>query len=192
MNAIPPPDALPTISLDDLSRGLAEHGWRSYPSPQLAATLGVTPAELQAAYPSPCNVLAALTRQFNQDMLQGYQQQGGEAVRDRLFDLIMRRFDAMLPHRPAIAKLMHDLWFQPLLKASMAEGLCGSLNLILHHAGAPTHGWQGKLAGAGLGLIYADTLRLWLKDNSSDQGRTMACLERHLERADGWAKQLRF
>jgi len=176
--------------LDSLLALLAQRGWRGYPTASLASALGMAESSLQAQFPSPGTVISALNRLVNQAMLDGYVVTVGESVRDRLFDLIMRRFDALLPYRPALVRLMRDWWFCPLLKASVMESTKGTIALILRQAGGPTHGWQKSMAEAGLALVYADTMRVWLKDDSSDQGRTMARLERNLERADGWANRV--
>lgn len=182
--------AADSAMLDSLLAVLAQRGWRCYPTASLASMLGVAEPQLQACFPSPGSVITALNRHLNQAMLDGYAVTVGESVRDRLFDLIMRRFDAMLPYRPALARLTRDWWCHPLLKASVLETTKGTIALMLRQAGGPTHGWQKNLAEAGLTLLYADTMRIWLKDDSSDQGRTMARLERNLERADGWANKL--
>jgi hypothetical protein len=180
----------PTALMDGLLAILAQQGWRCYPTASLASALGIAEPQLQACFPSPGSVITALNRYLNQAMLDGYAVVVGESVRDRLFDLIMRRFDAMLPYRPALVRLTRDWWCHPLLKASVLETTKGTIALMLRQAGGPTHGWQKSLAEAGLTLLYADTMRIWLKDDSSDQGQTMARLERNLERADGWAHKL--
>ena len=56
--------------------------------------------------------------------------------------------------------------------------------LTLEAAGLGASGLHGLVRVQGLTLIYLDTLRVWLDDDSEDMGKTMATLDRRLGQAD--------
>ena len=56
---------------------------------------------------------------------------------------------------------------------------------MLEAAGIPANGPRGAVIALGLAGIYLYTLRIWVGDNSPDMGKTMAALDRALDRAEG-------
>ena len=107
--------------------------------------------------------------------------------RDRLFDLLMRRFDALKPHRGAIAALWRELPRDPLAGAPLAPALARSMAWMLEAAGAPPRRPFGPVRVKLLAGIHLSVMRVWLQDDSEDLGRTMASLDRALKR---WAPML--
>jgi hypothetical protein len=67
--------------------------------------------------------------------------------------------------------------------------LAGSMRLMLEAARIPASGCRGRLRVKALTAGYASVLRVWLGDDSDDQGKTMAALDRLLRRGEaieGW------
>ncbi len=120
---------------------------------------------------------AAVLAESDPDALEG-------SARDRLFDVLMRRFDALEPHRAAVGNLVFDQIRDPLGALSSACQLRRSLALMLEAAGLSSAGLRGALRIEGLGLVYLAALRVWLRDESDDKGRTMAALDKNLRRAE--------
>ena len=82
----------------------ARDGWGSVSLNAVAEACGASLMQLYARYPSRTAILAGFARRVDAQVLKG----GGaadaeESPRDRLFDVMMRRYDAMKPFRAAIA-----------------------------------------------------------------------------------------
>jgi AcrR family transcriptional regulator len=168
----------------------AERGWAGLALADIAAAAKLPLAELYAAYPSKTAILAALGRDVDRRVLAGLEGDSEESTRDRLFDLIMKRFDALAPYRDGLAAVARDLGRDPLAALCGLEQFARSMALMLEAAGVSSSGIAGALRTKGLGAIYLATMRDWFRDDSADKARTMAALDARLRRAEGWAGRL--
>ncbi len=110
-------------------------------------------------------------------------------VRERLFDVVMRRFDALQQHRSGILALLDSLPLDPGTALVLAGATGNSMGWMLEAAGVPAAGWRGALASQGMVGVWLYTLRAWRSDESPDLSGTMAALDRALTRAEqvaGW------
>jgi len=110
-------------------------------------------------------------------------------VRERLFDLLMRRFDALQLHRAGVLALLHGLPADPATALLLAHATGRSMGWMLQAAGAPCSGVSGALSTHGLVAVWLYGLRAWQRDDSADLSGTMAALDRALNRAEqaaGW------
>ena len=130
------------------------------------------------------------TAMVDRQVLDGTIPTEGETARDRLFDVLMRRLDAMQPHREGILRFMKDLPFHPFLVLSLGAAMERSMGWMLEAAGLDSHGAAGLARIKGLTAVWVYTLRAWLKDDSADLAATMAALDRALDRADQLARSL--
>ena len=163
-------------------------GWRQLSMAEIVGEAGVSLDEAYNAFPSKSSLLVGLLTRVDQKVLA----EGGtdleETVRDRLFEVIMRRFDALGPHRNAIAAILRDLPTDPLTSLELLPRFANSMAWMLEAAGLSTSGFRGALRIKGFSLIYMATLRVWLSDDSEDQARTMAALDSNLKRAERWTR----
>ncbi len=172
-------------SLIDAALGLAaEQGWRTVTLPQVAAAAGVSLADAHATFPSKTALLNAFIARIDRQMLSGEAPDMGESVRDRLFDVIMRRLDALEPHKEAIAAIAEDLPSDPLTALAVLPAFGNAMAWILETVGLSASGLSGAVRIKGLALIYLTTLRTWLEDDTADAARTMATLDRSLRRTE--------
>ncbi|MBC8239538.1 MAG: hypothetical protein H8E30_03580, partial [Alphaproteobacteria bacterium] len=115
-----------------------------------------------------------------------------EPVRDRLFDVIMRRLDALAPYRDGIAAVARDLRREPGTLACLAAGPGRrSLQWMLEAARIQPWGLLAPLQLKGLGLVYLSVLRVWLHDDGEDLAHTMAALDKALGRVESVLGTLR-
>jgi hypothetical protein len=142
-------------------------------------------AELHSQYPSKQSILAAFSRDIDRQVVAGADgAESEESARDRLFDVIMRRFDAMAPHRDGIAAVVRDVGRDPLAALCGAGQVLCSMALMLETAGISSTGLVGAVRTKGLAAIYLATLRVWLRDDVTDKAKTMAALDTSLRRAE--------
>jgi hypothetical protein len=105
-------------------------------------------------------------------------------TRERLFDLLMRRFDALQTHRAGVLALLHHLPADPPTALLLAAATARSMAWMLQAAGVKTTGLRGLLATDGLIAVWLYTLNAWQRDDSADLSTTMAALDRALSRAE--------
>jgi AcrR family transcriptional regulator len=174
-----------------LWRVIAAHGWAGLTMRRLAAESGVPVATLRLRFPSRLDLLILHARLVDAAVLAGTVSGQGGSPRDRLFDVLMRRFEAMQPHRQGIVRLLHDMRRDPSLAALLAPELALSMRWMLD--AAEIGGEAGLRRALALGLIgvWLAALRVWAEDESEDLGTTMAALDRALQRAEQIARSFR-
>jgi AcrR family transcriptional regulator len=114
----------------------------------------------------------------------------GETAREKLFDVLMRRFDALQPHRAGILAIVRAAPSDPCLVLVGAPAAVRSMAWMLEAAGIPAAGITGQLRAKALLALWVAAFRSWAKDESADMGATMAALDRLLDRAEGLARSL--
>lgn len=175
--------------LDAVMGLAAERGWRDLTLAGMARAAGVTLSEFHAAFPDKGALLAGLGRAADAAMLAGDDAAEGtdETPRDRLFDVVMRRFDALLPYRDAIRRIRSELRADPSAVLALLCRMNRSMSLTLEAAGIPSSGLRGLVRTQVLAAIYGRTFRTWLDDDSVDMAPTMAELDGQLRRAESLA-----
>src|SRR5450432_2758712 len=89
----------------------AEDGWRKVSVAAAARAAGLSLAEARGRFPSRAAILLRFGRLADQAALLDAPSEG--PVRDRLFDLLMRRFDVLQAHRAGVKALLRALPFDP-------------------------------------------------------------------------------
>ncbi|MDX1423051.1 MAG: hypothetical protein R3322_07925 [Kiloniellales bacterium] len=166
--------------------------WRDLSLAEIAEAAKVPIAKVYPLYPSRQAILDAFVRRIDAEVLAGGDAEDLEgSARDRLFDVVMRRFDALDPYKAAVATIAYDEARDPMSAVAGACRLRRSMALMLEAAGLATGGVRGVLRIKGLALIYLATLRVWLRDESADKARTMAALDTQLRRTEALVLRLR-
>ncbi|MGH6932103.1 MAG: TetR family transcriptional regulator [Dongiaceae bacterium] len=169
----------------------AERGWRAIALADIAAAAGISLAELHGRYPSKQAILQAFSRDIDRQVVAGGDRAGAdESARDRLFDVMMRRFDALAPHRDGVAAVFGDVGRDPLAALCGAGQLLRSMALMLETAGISSSGLLGAIRTKGLAAIHLATMRDWLRDDTADKAKTMAALDARLRRAEQCANSM--
>jgi AcrR family transcriptional regulator len=83
--------------------------WREVTLADIAAEAKVSLAQLHEVYRSKPAIVAALGDRVDRAVLAGTDADAGaEPVHDRLLDVLMRRLDALAPHKDAVASILRD------------------------------------------------------------------------------------
>ena len=171
--------------LVDAALSLAERqGWRRTGLAEIAAEAGLPLADAYAACPSKLALLAAFHRRIDRAALAGAGD-SGEPSRDRLFDTLMRRFDALSPHRGALRAIFRDSLGDPAALLGTPALLC-SMAWMLESAGVSIAGWRGRMRVHVLAGLYLSLFRVFLGDDGADLAKTMAALDRRLRQVESW------
>jgi AcrR family transcriptional regulator len=163
----------------------ARQGWAKTSLADIAAEAGLPLLEVYGHYRSKPEIFAAFLHRIDAEVLAGESEEG-EKPRDRLFDTIMRRFDALSPHKEVIRKISGEAGQDPLGLVCTAPSLLRSMAWMLEASGVSTAGWRGTMRTHLLAAIYLSVVRVWLADESADAMKTMAALDRRLRTAEAW------
>jgi AcrR family transcriptional regulator len=171
---------------------IARHGWAGVTLRRLAAAAGLTAGQIRALAPGGKEDLLRLHGEHIDRLVAASTVPGqGGTPRDRIFDVIMRRIDAMQPHRAGLLRFLKDLPRRPDLLLALAPGLPASMARLLDAAELSPEGLAGQVRVQGLTLVWLATIRSWAEDSAPDLGKTMAALDRALDRAERVARTLR-
>jgi len=163
-----------------------EKGWRPLTLAEVAQAARVPMSALYRHCPTKPDLLAGFSRMIDQAVLSDGLPGPDETPRDRLFDLLMRRFDVLSGHRPGVRAILRDLRFDPLAALLQARQVELSMRWTLQSAGIATGGLLGRARVQALCLIYGLVLRVWEQDDSPDLDRTMKALDQRLRQAEQW------
>ncbi|MCW2243765.1 TetR/AcrR family transcriptional regulator [Azospirillum canadense] len=177
---------------DAAMRLAAEQGWSRTGLLDIARAAGLSAAAFYHRYPDRADVLAAVSRTADMAVLADDQPlDPEESARDRLFDVMMRRYDALQPYREGLRVVMRDLRGEPLTALAFSRQFGRSMAWMLRAAGVEADRLGGAVLTAGLGAVQARVMRVFLDDDTTDLSRTMAALDAELRRAERWAGTLR-
>ncbi|MDR3523945.1 MAG: TetR family transcriptional regulator [Acetobacteraceae bacterium] len=170
-----------TKLIDSAFALIAERGWFGLSLGEAARNAGFEPADARARMPDRGAMLACFGRLADQAALEGALTEG--PVRDRLFDIVMRRIDFLQAHRAGMLALMRGLQNDPASAVHLTLALRGSMRRMLDAVGVQTSGLSGHLRVQGMALLWLATVRAWTDDHSEDLSHTMAALDTALTRA---------
>jgi ubiquinone biosynthesis protein COQ9 len=167
------------------------HGWQGLSMGRLAAASGMPMAELRRRFPCRLDLLRLHLAAVDRAVLEGTVPGQGGSPRDRVFDVLMRRVDALQAHRPGVLRFLAAAARDPTLGLAMVPALLTSMAWMLEAAELDRGGAAGQLRAKGLLGVWLATLRAWRKDGSADLGPTMAALDRALDQAERVARSFR-
>ena len=170
----------------DAALKLAESdGWRGLGLDRIANGAGVPLIEFRKHFSTKLEILAAFSRQVDAMVLAQVTPADADiSSRDRLFDVLMTRFELMGPYKGALRRIRDDLRFQP---GEGAVQLCSagrSLYWMMVAAGIDAEGRRGAIRLPGLMAVYARVFNVWLDDDDPGLAKTMAALDSRLRRGE--------
>ena len=173
--------------IDAALRLAASKPWRDVSLNEIAQSAGVTLVELSKEFYGKLSIMAAFTKLVDEQVLARARLVHGadESARDRVFDVIMTRFDILQPYRAALKSIMHDGGVPGL---DALGRMMRSQHWMLVAAGIPADGPAGRAREAALLSVYARTFQEWLDDEDAGRAKTMAVLDRRLRNGESWMK----
>jgi AcrR family transcriptional regulator len=168
--------------VDALLRLALTRGYAALSLREIAAEAGIDLAHAFSASPTKLHILNALGHRLDTSILEGEDPAtSADSLHDLAFDAVMRGFDAMLAHRPALRRIDTDLRRDPLSLAATLPIAARALEATLIASGFNLNGWSGIKTRARLGHALHQVYRQWLDDDDPGQARTMAELDRRLK-----------
>lgn len=155
---------------------------------EIAQRATVSLADLRGEFGTTLAILAAQMKEIDRAVLRGGDaDMAQESPRERLFDVLMRRIEALGPHREAVRSLARSVARNPGLAVALNGLAVRSQQWMLAAADISSSGPRGMLRAQGLAMLFASVLRTWVDDDDPGLARTMAALDRALARGQRWS-----
>lgn len=169
---------------------VAEKGFAGVALRDVAEAARIGFSELYGVFPDKVALVAAFMARIDKEVLAGTPTGSDpeETARDRLFDVMMRRYDALRPHRAALRAIRRAGTSDPLLALAMGPSLRRSMAAMLEAASVSSEGLSGALRQNGLLAIHYAVSRVFDRDESEDLSKTMAALDNRLKMAERWTQ----
>ena len=166
---------------------LAEQRFEDIGLAEVAGRAGLKLSQLRAEFGSTLAIFAAHIKDIDRAVLAGGEDMTDESPRERLFDVLMRRLEAMAPYKEAVRSMLHSARRHPGLAFALNCMAVRSQTWMLEAAGIGAAGKKGALRAQGAALTFARVLNVWLDEDDPALDRTMAALDRGLASAERWA-----
>lgn len=166
----------------DLAR---ERAWGDITLTDIAQAANLELADLRREFSCKADIIRAFQKEVDAEVLAKVRPAGEtQSPRDRLFDIVMTRFEVMQVYKPALKRISSYLCCRP---GEAAAVLCSSLASqywMLAGAGTKLDGPLGALRVTGLASVYGKVFQVWLDDPSPTLDKTMAALDKRLARGE--------
>lgn len=170
-----------TALLSAILNLISVYGWKDLHLNDIIRQLQISPAELHHFFPTKLSILKAFFRYVNQQTLAQIEHfESNETSKNRLFSIIMTRFDVLNNYKPFITELTYQGWKDAALVSQTLPQSLNVLTWLLEAADIDTTELLGKVRLNIFAIFYGATILAWLKDDTPDMAPTMAYLDNGL------------
>ncbi|WP_419728612.1 TetR family transcriptional regulator [Lichenicola sp.] len=163
-------------------------GWRRVNVAEAARAAGLPLDEARVRFPFRSSVLLRLCVLADRAAL--VDDGSGGSVRERLFDLLMRRIDVLQQYRGGVQAVLRAIPFDPGLALLLGAATADSMDWMAQAAGLDVAGLAGTVRKRGLIAVWLQVVRAWDRDDSADLSGTMVALDKALDRAEWLGRML--
>ena len=162
-----------------------ERGWGDISLADIAHAANLSLADLRREFACKTDIIRAFQSEVDAEVLARARSAGeAQSPRDRLFDIVMTRFELMQPYKPALKRISSYLCCRPGEAALLLGSSLASQYWMLAGAGAKLDGAGGALRVTGLAAVYGKVFQVWLDDASPSLDKTMAALDKRLAKGE--------
>ena len=163
----------------------AHERWDLITLPMIAEKADVTLSELRDIAPSKGAILGSFARMIDRKVLDGTEADlADEPTRDRLLDVMLRRFDALTPYKEAIRSIRKDAPRDPLSLLALNAVALNSWRYMLAAADIDTEDDLGSVRVQGAAIVFNRAMDTWLAEDDAGLARTMSTLDKELKRGE--------
>ncbi|ACK50109.1 transcriptional regulator, TetR family [Methylocella silvestris BL2] len=178
----PPKDPREAI-VEALLELASERNWDDITISDVATRANLSLSTFRDYFPSKGAILASFFRKIDKAVLDAPNADlAGEPAKERLFDVLMRRLDALAPYKLGVESIFDWTRRDPIAAAAVNRLTVNSMRFMLEAAGIESEGAVGAVKLQGLALAWARILPIWFRDDDSGLATTMAALDRELTR----------
>ncbi len=169
----------------------AERGWRNVGLGDVAVRAEIPFAELYDATPSKRAIEEVFSRRIDKEMLAKVEDfDPAQIIRDRIFDVMMQRFEALEPYRQGTKAIFRELTKDPIALIQRRSSILRSMAAILEASNIDSDDLTGSVRAHALAVIWLCTFQIW-QDDDTDLSKTMAQLDRQLRRTESYVHTLK-
>ena len=159
--------------------------WRDLTLLDIAEAAGISLADIKQHYHAKVDILRAFSTAIDDEVLKKPARRAADQKpRDAIFEVVMNRFDALEPYKPALRSIVRDAGSTLAPDPALLRSVLASQHWMLQAAGVDTSGVGGAVRTLGLASVYASVFHTWLDDDDAGLARTMAALDRRLRRGE--------
>ena len=163
----------------------AEERWDAISLPMIAEKAGVSLADLRDIAPSKGALLGSFAKDIDRKVLAGITpDMMDEPMRDRLLDIMLKRFDALTPYKEALRAIRKHGPRDPLSLFALNGIALNSWRYMLAGADIDTEDDLGMVRVQGAALVFSRAFDTWLDEDDAGLTRTMAALDKELKRGE--------
>jgi ubiquinone biosynthesis protein COQ9 len=163
----------------------ASPGWAEVSLRDIADAAGVSLSDAMERFEDKSDVIRVFAEHVDHAMLAGAGDvEREQSARDAVFEVIMSRFDAMVPYKAGLKSIVGDRTaaFPP--DPAMVRMALRTQNKILQAAGISSTGGQALMRQIGLARVYGQVFHIWLNEDDPGMSRTMAALDKRLRQGE--------
>jgi len=158
----------------------SSHEWGALRLDQIARQAKVSVSEITYQYKTPFDILPEIIEDFSHSVAKvAGKSTENTSPRDRLFEILMARFDLLQQNRQAILNILTYIKKNPSLVPKLLCAQHQAMKYMLEIAHIKSKSFQ-PLITAGLLATYAMALKTWQHDSTHDMSKTMVVLDRSL------------
>ena len=162
----------------------AEQPWQHVKFEDILQRANIDANDAFEYFDDKADILAAYGRLIDKQMIENIGNLEGLNHREAIFDLLMERFDIINNDRDAIISVLNSFKAEPKNALETLPHLSRSMSRVLDAAGIDTKGMIGCARITAVTGIYLYALKTWMSDDSADLAKTMATLDKTLEKAE--------
>ena len=170
---------------------LSDHPYEEVSLPLVAEKAKVKLSDMRNSYGSKLDLVAAFAEMIDTRVLDDRDEDmEDQPPRDRLFDVLMSRIDALADYREAVRSLHMAARSDPALALDFNRLETRSQKWMLIAAGIEVTGFKGRIVAQGLAVAFARVVKVWLNEADEGMPRTMARLDKELDNGSSFMKRL--
>lgn len=176
------------VILDAALHLAARKGWdkTTHEAILKQAKVKTAPAPLD----SKDKILTALIERLDRETFDSVMEDEDISTRDRLFEILMARFDVLSENKRAWISILRSSLRCPHRLRGAAPAFRHSMHEILEKSGFETSRYN-EIFAAGLSLLYMSVVYVWMDDDTADLAKTMATLDKRLDQAENLMPYIR-
>lgn len=159
----------------------------------IAHEADISLADLRELFPSKGAIVGGFSRRIDRQVLDNFSGMNShDPARDRLYDVLRKRLEALEPYRDALASIARWAARDPLTSTALNRETVNSMRFMLEAADIDCDGPVGALKLQGLAMAWGRVLDAWFQDGFSfaleTLDREIARGERYVEHVEDFAR----
>ncbi len=171
---------------------IEKNGWDKFSLAELARAEKISLLELKKVFNSKNSILIHFSKMIDENVEENIDitDLKDSSVKDNIFELLMLRFEVMLPYRKTLKIIFKSKKLDPIILKKIATNILNSLDFYLEISNAYSDNFFDFFKKNVTLLIYSYVFKEWLNDNTEDLSKTMSKLDNVLTYSEKMLKKI--